>query len=54
MYVKNAFLHEDLSKEIYMEKPQGFMPDSYLVFQLNKSLYGLKKAPRAWYEKMDS
>jgi hypothetical protein len=25
MDVKNAFLHSDLSKEIYMEQPHGFM-----------------------------
>jgi hypothetical protein len=25
MDVKNAFLHGDISKEIYMEQPQGFM-----------------------------
>jgi hypothetical protein len=25
MDVKNAFLHDDLSKEIYMEQPQGFV-----------------------------
>jgi hypothetical protein len=23
------------------------------VYRLNKSMYGLKKTPRAWYEKMD-
>jgi hypothetical protein len=54
MDVKNAFLHGDLSKEIYMEQPQGFMQDSSLVCRLKKSLYGLKQAPRAWYAKMDS
>jgi hypothetical protein len=30
------------------------MHDSFLVCQLRKSLYGLNKAPRAWYAKMDS
>jgi hypothetical protein len=54
MDVKNAFLHSDLSEEIYMEQPQGFMQDSYLVYLLKKSLYGLKQALRAWYAKMDS
>jgi hypothetical protein len=54
MDVKNAFIHGDLSKEIYMEKPHGFMQDSYLVCRLKKSLYGLKQASRVWYAKMDS
>jgi hypothetical protein len=54
MDMKNVFLHEDLFEDIYMEHPQGFMHDSSLVYQLKKSLYGLKKAPRAWYTKMDS
>jgi hypothetical protein len=42
MDVKNAFIHDDLSEEIYMEQPQGFMQDSYLVYRMKKSLYGLK------------
>jgi hypothetical protein len=42
MDVKNAFLHDNLSEEIYMEQPQGFMQDSSLVCRLKKSLYGLK------------
>ena len=54
MDVKNAFLHGDLSEEIYMEQPHGFIQDSSLVCRLKKSLYGLKQAPRAWYAKMDS
>jgi hypothetical protein len=54
MDVKNAFLHGDLSEDIYMEQPQGFMQESSLVCRLKKSLYGLKQAPRSWYAKMDS
>jgi hypothetical protein len=54
MDVKNAFLHDDLSEDIYMEQPQGFVQDSSLVCRLKKSLYGLKQAPREWYAKMDS
>jgi hypothetical protein len=54
MDVKNAFLHGDISKDIYMEHPQGFMQDSSLVCGLKNSLYGLKQAPMAWYNKMDS
>jgi hypothetical protein len=54
MDVKNAFLHGDLSKEIYMEKPRGFMKDSSVVCRLKKSLYGLEQTLRAWYAKMES
>jgi hypothetical protein len=37
-----------------MKQPQGFMQDSSLVCRLNKSLYGLKKNPRACNDKMES
>jgi hypothetical protein len=42
MDVKNSFIHRDLSEDIYMEQPPGFIQDSYLVCRLKKSLYGLK------------
>jgi hypothetical protein len=55
MDVKSSFLHGDLKEEIYMEQPPGYVQnDSSLVCHLKKSLYGLKKAPRAWYAKMDN
>jgi hypothetical protein len=55
MNVKSAFLHGDLQEEIYMEQPPSYVQnDSSLVCHLKKSLYGLKKAPRAWYAKMDN
>ena len=54
MDVKNVFIHGYLSEEIYMEKPQGFIQNSYLVCRLKKYPYGFKQEPRAWYAKMDS
>lgn len=53
MDVKSAFLHGNLSEEIYMEQPPDFMIDFSLFYRLHKSLYGLKQAPWAWYEKID-
>jgi hypothetical protein len=53
MDVKNSFLHRDISEDIYMEKPQGFIHNSSLICRLKNSLYGLKQASRAWYVKMD-
>ncbi|KZV37849.1 Cysteine-rich RLK (receptor-like protein kinase) 8 [Dorcoceras hygrometricum] len=35
-----------------MRQPPGFeSPDTQLVCKLNKSLYGLKQSPRAWFDK---
>ena len=55
MDVKTAFLNGDLEEEIYMVQPEGFVVSGkeQLVCKLNKSLYGLKQASRAWYQKMD-
>ena len=54
MDVKNAFLHGELDREIYMVQPRGFesrMHPDYMC-KLRKALYGLKQAPRALYGKI--
>ena len=53
---KNVFLHSDLTKEVYMEQPPGFVPqgESGLVCRLRRSLYGLKQSPRAWFGRFSS
>jgi hypothetical protein len=56
MDVKTAFLNGVIEEELYIEKPQGFEvhPKETHVCRLRKALYGLKKYPRAWYERIDS
>jgi hypothetical protein len=56
MDVKSSFLNGDLNEDIYMQQSPGFVTakNSKLVCKLHKSLYSLKQAPRAWYDKIDS
>ena len=55
MDVKTAFLNGDLEEDIYMEQPSDFVQrgQEHLVCKLRKSLYGLKQASRAWYQKIE-
>jgi Reverse transcriptase (RNA-dependent DNA polymerase) len=54
MDVVTAFLNGDLDVDIYMEQPEGFIVPGkeHMVCKLRKSLYGLKQAGRAWYQKI--
>jgi hypothetical protein len=53
MDVKSAFLNGPIKEEVYVEQPPNFEDDRYPdhVYKLSKALYGLKRAPRAWYVK---
>ncbi|GJU77011.1 putative ribonuclease H-like domain-containing protein [Tanacetum coccineum] len=55
-YVKNAFLYGTIKEEVYVCQPLGFedpqFPDK--VYKVEKALYGLHQAPRAWYETLST
>ncbi|XP_043725932.1 uncharacterized mitochondrial protein AtMg00810-like [Telopea speciosissima] len=54
--VKNAFLHGNLNEAVYMHQPQGYVNPTVpeYVCHLNKALYGLRQAPRAWFHKFSN
>ncbi|GJT97904.1 putative ribonuclease H-like domain-containing protein [Tanacetum coccineum] len=56
MDVKSAFLYGKIEEEVYVCQPPGFedphFPDK--VYKVEKALYGLHQAPRAWYETLST
>ena len=54
MDVVSAFLNGELTEEIYMKQPLGYVQTGKeeLVCKLRKSIYGLKQSPRCWNEKL--
>ncbi|GJU04693.1 putative ribonuclease H-like domain-containing protein [Tanacetum coccineum] len=56
MDVKSAFLYGTIEEEVYVCQPPGFedpqFPDK--VYKVEKALYGLHQAPRAWYETLST
>nr|GFA23220.1 retrovirus-related Pol polyprotein from transposon TNT 1-94 [Tanacetum cinerariifolium] len=56
MDVKIAFLNDKLREEVYVSQPNGFVdPDNpNHVYKLEKALYGLEQALRAWYNMLSS
>ncbi|GJY20161.1 retrovirus-related pol polyprotein from transposon TNT 1-94 [Tanacetum coccineum] len=56
MDVKSAFLYEKIEEEVYVCQPPGFEDPNFpdIVYHVEKALYGLHHAPRAWYETLST
>ena len=53
--VRTSFLHGKLKETVYIMQPEGFVAKGCedKVYKLNKALYGLRQAPRAWNDKLN-
>nr|GEU54799.1 hypothetical protein [Tanacetum cinerariifolium] len=51
MDVKSAFLYGTIDEEVYVMQPFGFQDPEFpdKVYKVEKAMYGLHQAPRAWY-----
>ncbi|KAJ9545259.1 hypothetical protein OSB04_024966 [Centaurea solstitialis] len=56
MDVKTAFLNGELKEEVYVSQPEGFVDRTKPthVYILDNALYGLRQAPRAWYDHLSN
>ncbi|KAJ9557718.1 hypothetical protein OSB04_012332, partial [Centaurea solstitialis] len=56
MDMNTAFFNGKLKEKVYVKQPPGFESEKYPshVYFLDKALYGLKEAPRAWYERLST
>nr|GEW93391.1 hypothetical protein [Tanacetum cinerariifolium] len=54
--VKSACLYGTIKEEVYVSQPPGFMDPEFpnRVYKVEKALYGLHQAPRAWYETLST
>nr|GEX55453.1 putative reverse transcriptase domain-containing protein [Tanacetum cinerariifolium] len=53
MDVKSAFLYGTINEEVYVMQPPGFQDPEYpaRVSKVEKAMYGLHQAPKAWFDK---
>ncbi|GJX21292.1 putative ribonuclease H-like domain-containing protein [Tanacetum coccineum] len=51
-----AFLYGTIEEEVYVHQPPGFKDPEFpnKVYKVEKALYGLHQAPRAWYEALST
>ncbi|GKC68089.1 putative ribonuclease H-like domain-containing protein [Tanacetum coccineum] len=56
MDVKSTFLYGTIKEEVYVKQPPGFVDPTFpdKVYKVEKALYGLHQAPRAWYETLST
>nr|GEV60720.1 putative ribonuclease H-like domain-containing protein [Tanacetum cinerariifolium] len=56
MDVKSAFLYGTIEEEVYEYQPLGFENPYFpnKVYKVEKALYGLHQAPRAWYDTLST
>ncbi|GJX47012.1 putative ribonuclease H-like domain-containing protein [Tanacetum coccineum] len=56
MDVKSVFLYGKIEEEVYVCQPPGFEDSNFpdRVYKVEKALYGLHQAPRAWYETLST
>ena len=56
MDVKSAFLQGDLKEEVFIDQLPGYIKlgNKHKEYKLKKALYGLKHAPRAWYNRIET
>nr|GEU40461.1 retrovirus-related Pol polyprotein from transposon TNT 1-94 [Tanacetum cinerariifolium] len=56
MDVKSAFLYGTIEEKVYVSQPTGFVDQQFpdKVYKVEKALYGLYQAPRAWYETLSN
>ncbi|GKD68633.1 putative ribonuclease H-like domain-containing protein, partial [Tanacetum coccineum] len=56
MDVKSDFLYHKIEEEVYVCQPPGFEDPNFpdRVYKVEKALYGLHQASRAWYETLST
>nr|GEV17538.1 putative ribonuclease H-like domain-containing protein [Tanacetum cinerariifolium] len=56
MDVKSAFLYGTIEEVMYVSQPPGFIDPQFSnkIYKVEKALYGLHQAPKAWYETLST